>query len=70
MYCVRWSAGTDVNATDSKGVTPLHLALSRLRVLGGKEERRGGREDSGTEAEGGNGVPTFRKREIMHVSSL
>ena len=28
------SSGTDVNATDLRGVTPLHLALSRLRILG------------------------------------
>ena len=62
-------SGTDVNATDAKGVTPLHLALSRLRMLGGKEtaEEGGGSERGG---EGGNGVPSFRKKEIMHVSSL
>jgi hypothetical protein len=62
-------SGTDVNATDAKGVTPLHLALSRLRMLGGKEtaEEGGGSERGG---EGGNGVPSFRKKEIMHIVEM
>ena len=64
-----------MNATDSKGVTPLHLALSRLRMLGGKEERGGGeggegeREGVGERGSGGEGVSSFRKKEIIHVSS-
>ena len=63
-------SGTDVNATDTKGVTPLHLALSRLRMLGGKESKEEGGGGSERGGEGGNGAPSFRKKEIMHVSSL
>ena len=42
-----------MNAVDLRGVTPLHLALSRLRVIGG--------EDS-PEA-----IPLTRKKEITQV---
>ena len=71
--------GTDVNATDARGVTPLHLALSRLRMLGeGKGKgKEGGRErvmgvgvgegDDKRGAEPG-GMSSFRKKEIMQVS--
>ena len=59
--------GTDVNATDVKGVTPLHLALSRLRLMG---EKQGKREEEGGGGEVTGEVPTFRKKEIMQVSSL
>ena len=63
-----------MNAADSRGVTPLHLALSRLRMLGGKGERGGGSKGTDkvveSEGEGGNGTPTFRKKEIIHVSSF
>ena len=71
--------GTDVNATDARGVTPLHLALSRLRMLGeGKGKgKEGGRErvmsvgvgegDDKRGAEPG-GVSSFRKKEMMQVS--
>lgn len=63
-----------MNAADSRGVTPLHLALSRLRMLGGKGERGGGSEETDevveSEGERGNGAPTFRKKEIIHVSSF
>ena len=30
---LRTSIGTDIMATDTRGSTPLHLALSRLRML-------------------------------------
>lgn len=65
--------GTDVNATDARGVTPLHLALSRLRVLGeGKGRGVGTGRDMGessvrAEEPGGGEVPLFRKKEMMHV---
>lgn len=61
-----------MNATDARGVTPLHLALSRLRMLGeGKRETRG-QGSSSTEREEQqhhrqDDVSTFRKKEIMHV---
>ena len=64
--------GTDVNATDARGVTPLHLALSRLRMLGegesGKKEGEGNRGVVGMGGGGGSTVPSFRKKEITHVS--
>ena len=75
--------GTDVNATDARGVTPLHLALSRLRMLGEGEsgKKEGERESGKKEGEGNRGVvgmggggestvPSFRKKEITHVSCL
>ena len=70
--------GTDVNATDARGVTPLHLALSRLRVLGEGKGREGGRgrvmgvgvgEGGGERGEEQGGVSSFRKKEMMQVSS-
>ena len=45
-----------MNAVDLRGVTPLHLALSRLRVIGGSEG-----EDSP------EGIPLTRKKEITQV---
>ncbi|CAI8018881.1 Ankyrin repeat domain-containing protein 54 [Geodia barretti] len=63
-------SGTDVNATDTKGVTPLHLALSRLRMLGGKESKEEGGGGSERGGEGGNGAPSFRKKEIMHIVEM
>ena len=66
--------GTDVNATDARGVTPLHLALSRLRMLGeGESGKKEGGGDRGVVGMGGGGestVPSFRKKEITHVSCL
>ena len=50
--------GTDVNAMDLRGVTPLHLAQSRLRVLGDSEGR--GSPES---------IPLTRKKEITNVCS-
>ena len=49
-------SGTDVNAVDLRGVTLLHLALSRLRVIGGSEG-----EDSP------EGIPLTRKKEITVI---
>ena len=46
-------SGTDVNAVDLRGVTPLHLALSRLRVIGGEDSPEG--------------IPLTRKKEITQV---
>ena len=45
-----------MNAVDLRGVIPLHLALSRLRVIGGSES-----EDSP------EGIPLTRKKEITQV---
>ena len=45
-----------MNAVDLRGVTPLHLALSRLRVIGGSEG-----DDSP------EGIPLTRKKEITQV---
>ena len=42
-----------MNAVDLRGVTPLHLALSRLRVIGGEDSPEG--------------VPLTRKKEISQV---
>ena len=58
--------GTDVNAADARGVTPLHLALSRLKLLGEKEKR--GESSAGTLE---RMIHLRRKDEItqvMHVS--
>ena len=58
-----------MNATDARGVTPLHLALSRLRMLG--ERKREARREDCTEGEEKqheqDDIPTFRKKEILHV---
>ena len=63
---------------DARGVTPLHLALSRLRLLGEGKSKEGGRDrvmggesvgEGGVE-KGGSKVPSFRKKEMMHVSSI
>ena len=62
------TVGTDVNATDAHGVTPLHLALSRLKILGERERREGVKEGGGRGVGAGGGVPLFRKKEIMQVS--
>ena len=42
-----------MNAVDLRGVTPLHLALSRLRVIGGEDSPEG--------------IPLTRKKEITQV---
>ena len=42
-----------MNATDARGVTPLHLALSRLRMLG---EGKGKGKEGGRERVKGEGV--------------
>ena len=77
MYLLCVFVGTDVNATDVKGVTPLHLALSRLRLLGDKQGRIGEREGVLGErvlegekerSELENKLPTSRKKEIMQVN--
>ena len=62
------TVGTDVNATDARGVTPLHLALSRLKMLGERECREGVEEGGGRGVGAGGGVPLFRKKEITQVS--
>ena len=56
--------GTDVNAADARGVTPLHLALSRLKILGEKE-KRGGRQSSAGTLE--HMIHLRRKEEITQV---
>ena len=60
--------GTDVNATDARGVTPLHLALSRLKMMGERERREGVEEGGGRGMVAGAGIPLFRKKEITQVS--
>ena len=62
------TVGTDVNATDAHGVTPLHLALSRLKMLGERERREGVEEGGGRGMGAGGGVPLFRKKERTQVS--
>ena len=47
-----------MNAVDLRGVTPLHLAQSRLRLIG-DSEGRGSAE----------GIPLTRKKEITNVWS-
>ena len=48
--------GTDVNAIDSRGITPLHLALSRLRIA----------RDSDDEG----GLPLSRKKDITQIVEM
>ena len=48
--------GTDVNALDSRGVTPLHLALSRLRIA--------------RECDDQDGLPLSRKRDMMQIVEM
>ena len=48
--------GTDVNAMDSRGVTPLHLALSRLRIARDSDDK--------------GGLPLSRKNEITQIVEM
>lgn len=48
--------GTDVNAVDSRGVTPLHLANSRLRIA--------------RESDDIGGLPLSRKSEMLRIVEM
>ncbi len=58
--------GTDVNTTDFRGVTPLHLALSRLKILG-EEQPSSSSSSSGPPAKG---VSLRRKTELTHIVEM
>ena len=54
-------AGTDVNATDFRGTTPLHLALSRLRILG---------EGDTSTSPPAKGISLQRKKEVTQIVQM
>jgi len=54
--CVLLSSGTDVNSTDARGVTPLHLAHSRLRLA--------------RESDDIGGIPLSRKHEMIKIVEM
>lgn len=57
-------AGTDINTTDFRGVTPLHLALSRLKILGE------GATSSSSSSAPEEGVSLRRKKEITQIVEM
>ena len=56
-----------MNAQDLRGVTPLHLALSRLKILGDSEEKKACPSPSSSSSLPRD-APLVRKREMMQVS--
>ncbi len=76
MHLISLSAGTDINTTDFRGVTPLHLALSRLKMLGEGTATPSSPFPSSSSSSPsssvppGKGVSVRRKKEITQIVEM